>query len=297
MILVNAILLLLLFYYEYRMNRLEREMQTGIKPPTEYEVLGFLVNNVDYVRVDRQEDCDLIIHTAPEAFLSYQPPDGNTKPILFFWLTDHDPSEPISLPPNVYLYRTSNRRSIASDQDRVMPYIWESVRLPFYVLPRGERPRVGFCGAAWPGLRSELLQAFRDHPEIETDAIERQGFWGGAPNDDQLRLEFEQNIQANHFTLACRGKGNFSMRFYQVLSAGRIPILIDTDTILPFEEEIEWETIIVKAATCREAVEKTLHFYRTRNIEATQKRCFDVYRQYFEARTYLRRVLFSHVGH
>jgi hypothetical protein len=37
-----------------------------------------------------------------------------------------------------------------------------------------------------------------------------------------------------------RGAGNFSYRFYEVLAAGRIPLLLDTRCVLPFDDEIEW---------------------------------------------------------
>ena len=42
-----------------------------------------------------------------------------------------------------------------------------------------------------------------------------------------------------------RGAGNFSYRFYEALSFGRIPILIDTDTLLPLQTKIEWSEHII----------------------------------------------------
>ena len=37
-----------------------------------------------------------------------------------------------------------------------------------------------------------------------------------------------------------RGGGNFSVRFYESLSVGRIPVFLDTDSLLPLESEINW---------------------------------------------------------
>ena len=50
------------------------------------------------------------------------------------------------------------------------------------------------------------------------------------------------------FTICVRGNGNFSVRFYETLASGRIPILIDTDCVLPLENEIDWDRhcIIIK---------------------------------------------------
>ena len=38
----------------------------------------------------------------------------------------------------------------------------------------------------------------------------------------------------------------FSYRFYEALNMGRVPILIDTDTELPFERIIDWSKFIIK---------------------------------------------------
>ena len=36
------------------------------------------------------------------------------------------------------------------------------------------------------------------------------------------------------------GGGNFSLRFYEALSCGRIPVFVDTDCVLPFHDTIDW---------------------------------------------------------
>ena len=42
------------------------------------------------------------------------------------------------------------------------------------------------------------------------------------------------------YIVCLRGGGNFSKRFYETLAMGRIPLFINTDCNLPFEEEIDW---------------------------------------------------------
>ena len=44
-----------------------------------------------------------------------------------------------------------------------------------------------------------------------------------------------------------RGGGNFSKRFYETLAMGRIPALVDTDCLLPFESTMTWKDHIVSA--------------------------------------------------
>ncbi len=48
------------------------------------------------------------------------------------------------------------------------------------------------------------------------------------------------------FALAPKGDGNFSVRFFEALSLGRIPILIDTDCLLPLSDKVDYDKFIVK---------------------------------------------------
>ena len=45
--------------------------------------------------------------------------------------------------------------------------------------------------------------------------------------------------------LCARGRGNFSYRLYETLCSGRIPVFIDTDCVLPFEDVIDWRSLCV----------------------------------------------------
>ena len=56
---------------------------------------------------------------------------------------------------------------------------------------------------------------------------------------------FFQNISDTDYTICIRGTGNFSQRLYEVLAFGRIPIFIDTDSILPYDEIINWRDYCV----------------------------------------------------
>jgi hypothetical protein len=47
------------------------------------------------------------------------------------------------------------------------------------------------------------------------------------------RSEYIQSIQSNAYHLCMRGAENYSFRLYEVMSAGRIPIIIDTNMQLP----------------------------------------------------------------
>ncbi|AWK06817.1 hypothetical protein HYN56_22320 [Flavobacterium crocinum] len=69
----------------------------------------------------------------------------------------------------------------------------------------------------------------------------------GAHKEDSniYRLNYINNIVDNDYTVCVRGIGNNSIRFYETLCCGRIPIFVNTDCILPFEDTIDWKKLCV----------------------------------------------------
>lgn len=47
------------------------------------------------------------------------------------------------------------------------------------------------------------------------------------------------------YALVARGRGNFSFRLYEAMSAGAIPVFIDTDCRLPFDDRIPYRELFV----------------------------------------------------
>lgn len=60
--------------------------------------------------------------------------------------------------------------------------------------------------------------------------------------DTQNRILLEnlfiKNTSKCDYILCVRGTGNYSGRFYMALNAGRIPVVIDTDVVIPYEERL-----------------------------------------------------------
>jgi len=48
------------------------------------------------------------------------------------------------------------------------------------------------------------------------------------------------------YVLCVRGAGNFSMRLYETLCMGRIPLLIDSDSVSPFDDALSWGKFSLK---------------------------------------------------
>lgn len=57
-------------------------------------------------------------------------------------------------------------------------------------------------------------------------------------NKTTLENLFIANTDKSDYVLCVRGGGNFSGRFYMALNAGRIPVVIDTDGVIPYEEQL-----------------------------------------------------------
>ena len=65
---------------------------------------------------------------------------------------------------------------------------------------------------------------------------------------NQIALEnrFIASTELADYVLCVRGSGNYSGRFYMALNAGRIPIVIDTDLVIPYEDRLQILKIPVK---------------------------------------------------
>ena len=61
----------------------------------------------------------------------------------------------------------------------------------------------------------------------------------------QARMQYVENMRNCDFSLCVKGDGNYSNRFYEALSLSRLPLLVDTDTILPLAEEINYDEFVL----------------------------------------------------
>jgi hypothetical protein len=142
-------------------------------------------------------------------------------------------------------------------------------------------PTVSFCGRAKPkekllqtlrstarGIRDSLLRKPRSYPygELRNRAmsvLRRHGgvecrfetftrFFGdlgdNAHGADVLarvaaRQRYVRSLEESDYVLCVRGAGNFSMRLYETLCLGRIPLIVDTDSVFPFEESLRWNEL------------------------------------------------------
>ncbi len=207
------------------------------------------------------------------------------KKVLLFDYTDYVDRIP-KLPPHAVFFRASAYRHHLTPREIVMPYFIEDFGKTISLhTEKPSRAVVGFCGLsrygsvkqalkAWlkrQGLRllltfwgdasprvhasgifwrTRALSALRQSNAVETRIIERasyslhQGSVSGDP--ERIRAEYRKNLEASSLALCVRGDANASQRFYEALSAGRVPLLLDTDSALPLEALAPYEKCMIR---------------------------------------------------
>ena len=194
-----------------------------------------------FTYIDNIKECDIIVF--PYKFKGAN--DNNfkilfglslnfKKPLYLFFNDDYD--KPL-LPYNEYIkiYRTSFNKSTKIKNEFSLPAFSPDYFINNYL--QNPKLSIGYCGHKIHG-RDSYLNLFLNS-NIETNFILRDGFWAPGIDKLQARKEYIENIDNNLFTFCYRGAGNFSYRFYDVMMMGRIPILVKTDSLYPFEDKYD----------------------------------------------------------
>lgn len=195
------------------------------------------------------------------------------KKLLLFYNADDDTRLEIE---NTFVFRTSLYKSRQNAFEFALPG-W-SVDFKKYfpgetisILQPETMPTVSYCGYidnSSRGIKERIKSFLKPKPatqeekakyrrgetcrrlianeNVATDFIIRTGFWAqGMRDKNAARLEYAQNMISSLYGIVTRGGGNFSYRMYEMLSCGRIPLFINTDCVLPFDDEINWKDHVV----------------------------------------------------
>ena len=117
-----------------------------------------------------------------------------------------------------------------------------------YALLTGYPQSQSFIKGLW--LRRRVLASLSRSRRIRTNFRLRSSHSAHAKtirlDPAQARREYIDNMLASDFVLCVRGDGNYSLRFYEALSLGRVPILLNTDVRLPLEDIVEYSDFVLK---------------------------------------------------
>ena len=170
----------------------------------------------------------------------------------------------------------------------------------FLALNKEKQPSIGFVGHAKSGLskygkelfsyfkrklrkgladkqsfypssvnRANYLDILSKAVGLNTNFILRDNYRAGTTTDKakaETTLEFYNNMYTNAYTFCSRGVGNFSVRFYETLAMGRIPVLLNTDCRLPLSDTIDWTKycVIIEENEINKMAETILEFHNSK---------------------------------
>jgi len=186
------------------------------------------------------------------------------RPLLLFFNSDSDEPIPIA---NAIIYRTSFTRSSRSSCEHSWP-AWTCDILKTYgggrIIGRATAPRptIGYCGyvdyrnvfehlqralrgqiGVWGRIRGTAVRTLAAARGVDCRFVLRRRFAGRAAAAE--REEYARIMLGCDYALVARGKGNFSFRLYEAMSAGAIPVFIDSDCCLPFDDVIPYRELFV----------------------------------------------------
>ena len=124
--------------------------------------------------------------------------------------------------------------------------------------------------------------------EVYVDQIKNNVFV--STNDEKLDTDYIKLLESSQFTLCPSGSGPNSIRFWEALSVGSIPILLSDHLLL--NQEIEWEKYIIiweekKFSNLNEYIEK-IPYHR---IQLMQNNCIELFNSMFSKTNFVKPIL------
>jgi hypothetical protein len=142
-------------------------------------------------------------------------------------------------------------------------------------------------GVFW---REKAIRILRSSTRVQFNYHARATFSGNpktAIGDlQQLQKEMVETILGSDYALDIRGDANDSTRLFEILSLGRIPVILDTERNFPFSDKIDYSSfaIIVDFRDLHRLPEKIAEFHKNVSpeiFERMQRNARDVYVNYF----------------
>ena len=235
------------------------------------EEASFLLIPYDFFSIEKEEE---YLREAERLSLEHD------KKILVFDYSDFDRDINVK---NSLIFRTSKYRSTLKENEFIIPIIIEDLGKRYGVTFREKKTKlvVGFAGWAavsvWQYIkffikelpirflsvfnecykvnikgifwRIKTNKILKNSSLVTTNFLIRKSYSGhvmtAENNLDVLRKEFINNLINSDYILIIRGDANAATRFYEALSLGRIPLILDTDLIFPFEDIIDYRKFCI----------------------------------------------------
>lgn len=153
-------------------------------------------------------------------------------------------------------------------------------------LTMDSRKRIHKTGVYW---RRRAMRILSRSPRVKTNFIVRSSFSGStktiALDPKVAREEYFRNIDESDLALNPKGDASVPIRFYETLSRGRIPLLLDTEMCLPLEDTINYDAIVMRVNwkdinRLPDIVRDTWDRMSPEEFDARQRTAREIYIQY-----------------
>jgi len=252
------------------------------------------------------------------------------KKLIIFWHGDSDASIHI---PNAIVFRTSQYGYTQNVNEVMMPAYAEDLSYGEIQVraKHSGKPIIGFCGWAdykntknrlgtliknsvinalrlcgnqkigakrkgiW--FRMQAIKILQKSDVVQPHFIIRSSYSGHIKtiktDVEQTRKDYVHNMMDSDYALIVKGDGNYSYRFYEALSLGRIPVLLDTDCILPLEDRIDYDSFVLRVdyknmAHLDAIIAQHYRSLSNKDFQNMQKMARDAYQQYLSVQSYFR---------
>ncbi|AXT20742.1 hypothetical protein D7030_11785 [Flavobacteriaceae bacterium AU392] len=160
-------------------------------------------------------------------------------------------------------------------QSGILKYFKELLNHLKYQIKRKTNKLVADSQSFYPSSikRAYYLKKLNLNKNLNTNFILRENYRAGILTEtDKYKTtkEFYDNVFNNAYTFCMRGVGNFSIRLYETLAVGRIPILLNTDCKLPLSNIIKWsQHCVILEETKEKSIESQILEFHNSNTEET----------------------------
>jgi glycosyltransferase involved in cell wall biosynthesis len=149
-------------------------------------------------------------------------------------------------------------------------------------------------GLLW---RQKAIQILLKSPEIVFNLRARRSFSANPKTAEgdmqQLREEMVATILDSDYALDVRGDGNNSARLFEILSLGRIPVIVDTERIFPFSDKVDYSSfaLIVDFRDIKHLPERIAEFHKNVSpdrFEEMQRNAREAFVRYFRIDAFMK---------
>lgn len=122
------------------------------------------------------------------------------------------------------------------------------------------RHEVSFTGSIQHQVRIPLMRSLVSEPGLDAfvetprESDVTKSSWYYLPEGESKRsmeARYVQSLVRSLAVMSPRGIGHVCFRFYEAMCMGRIPVLVDDDGCLPFEDEINYESFSLRIPESR----------------------------------------------